>query len=166
MEVRISNASSLFKENGHDLKGICNLLFNAVLTEICSYGQISAVTAEIEEGLIPQYAEYCEKTKETLADAIEHFEVKLEKAEELISRFDKDYQELKAIDKKIEETGFWKLLFKDFRKFKTCYRRKRELCAKQVSLNALLNVAFFKFSQKNGTKQQFVDGVKRFLASK
>ena len=166
MEVKISNASSLFKENGHDLRGICNLLFNAVLTEICTEGHISSVAAEVEESLLPLYAEYYDEAKEKLAEAVLVFECNQEKAEELISVFNKDYQELKAIDKKIEETGFWTLMFKDFKKFKTCYRRKREIYVKEISLNELLNVAFFKFSKKNGTKTQFVEGIKRFLAGK
>lgn len=166
MKIKVSNAVSLFKENGHDLKGILTMLVNAISAEVCYPAitprelAISPVidTVTIIEGKKVVYG--------LIEEALDKFQPDLEKASQRLQNFQKDYHELKVIDAYFENMGFWQLLFKRGKRRKYYRERRRELQEMRISVEELLNISFYKFSQVNGTLKQFKDGVKRFLEMK
>ena len=46
-EIKVSSAVSLFKENGHDLKGLFQLYINAVSAD--KYSSVSSTTSVVNE---------------------------------------------------------------------------------------------------------------------
>ena len=163
MEIKVASASSLFKENGHDLKGIFNLFYNAV------YACISLPVVNMhhteEYGVVP-LTDNREFVSGYIGSALENFHPDAEKAAARIAQFDQEYKELKEMSEKIREVNIWTILTRSNKQINAYIKRKKEIESETLTIEELLNIAFYKFSQVNGTLKQFKDGVKRFLEMK
>ncbi len=162
MDIKVASASSLFKENGHDLKGIFNLFYNAVY----AYISLTVVNMHTEEYGIASLTDNRELVSGYIGTALENFHPDVEKAASRIAQFNQEYKELKEMEQKINEMRRWKTIFRSFKQIKAYIKRKREIESETVTIEELLNIAYYKFSQVNGTFKQFKDGMKRFLEMK
>lgn len=161
MDIRVASASSLFKENGHDLKGIFNLFYNAVYACI----SLTVVNMHNTEELAP-LTDNRELISGYIGSALENFHPDVEKAASRIAQFNQEYKELKEMSEKIREVNIWTILTRSNKQINAYIKRKKEIESETLTIEELLNIAFYKFSQVNGTLKQFKDGVKRFLEMK
>ena len=162
MEIKVACTSSLFKENGHDLKGIFTLFYNAV------YAYFSLATMNMhnicdQECCLVQLSDNRELVAGCILKTLETFQPDLEAAASRVSQFDREYKELKEISEKIKEVHFLTILTRADKKINAYIRRRKEIEEETISLKELLNVAFYKFTQVNGTRKQFKEGFERFL---
>lgn len=162
MDIKVSAASSLFKENGHDLRGIFTQLSNAISFDF-EIGSYFVANVHMDSLAI---VETRKMTYDIIKEALEDFQPDLEKAEEEIKKFQQNYKELKEIEAFFENMGFWKFIFDRGEQRKKHQKRLKELQEMTVSVQTLLNVAYYKFSQINGTKKQFREGFERLIAMK
>lgn len=165
MEINVACASSLFKENGHDLKGLFNLLYNAV------YAYVGRTVINMQN--TPD-ADYClmpipdnrELVANYISSALENFQPDIEKAVSRIAQFNQEYKELKEASEKIREVSLWTIFTRSNKQINAYIKRKREIENETITIAELLNVTFCKFSQVNGTLKQFREGLVRFLDTK
>lgn len=167
-EIKVSSAVSLFKENGHDLKGLFQLYINAVSAD--KYSSVSSTTSVVNEyspygGFLSPWElfEYSGRIKQDISNALEKFTPDAEKGEKRILKFYEDYKRLKELSEKIRPYGFWKILFRANKQLRKLLEEKEEIENMKISLVELLQVVFFKFTQVRGTKKQFVEGFNRYL---
>lgn len=160
MEISVARASSLFKENGHDLKGIFTLFYNSI------YDFVLVVVPHSQSELNPSVVYDHDWVIEYVANALKDFVPDVKKAENRIAQFNQEYAELKELSSKIKEVSFWSLLTRSNKRINVYIRRKREIEDETISLDELLNVAYYKFLQVNGTVRQFKEGFERLLRSK
>lgn len=166
MEIKVSSAASLFKENGHDLKGLYQLFLNAVSADkIASYpASIASDYGSYGMSLSPYVmVTVSGNVREEIKDALAEFTPNAEEGEKRILKFYEDYKRLRELSEKIQPYGFWKILFRANQKLREFLEEKEEIENMKISLNDLLQVAFFKFTQVRGTKKQFVEGFNRYL---
>lgn len=154
--MKVAYASSLFKENGHDLKGIFNLLYNAIDSYVAS--------RYIHSDVYRAYTSDTGLIIGSMMDAISKFHPNLEAAEARIVQFNQEYKELKEMSDKINDVSFLKRLFRS--DVKAYIVRKRAIENETITIDELLNIAYYKFTQVNGTFKQFKDGLVRFLELK
>ncbi len=159
MEIRISDASSLFKENGHDLKGIFNLLFSAMIVNEWHPGLEISIS---EVSFIAARKYICDEIRQFLSG----FKPDLKAAEERVQQFHKEHAELKEINAYFQNMSLKEFLFSHNKKRKAFKKRAQELRDMTISVEELLNIAFYKFSQVNGTLAQFKEGFERFASVK
>ena len=167
MDIKVASASSLFKENGHDLKGIFNLFYNAV-SQCISINTIDAYCTggEMLFGGKPVVPDDREFLTGCIIHALENFHPDLEKSASRIAQFNQEYKELKEMSAKIKEVSFWTVITRSNKQINAYIKRKREIESETISLDELLNIAYYKFSQVNGTFKQFREGFNRFLEMK
>lgn len=165
MEIKVACAASLFKETGHDLKGIFNLFYNAVYNG-CSLTIVSMHNADgTDYGLAP-IADNREFVVGIINSAMESFHPDVEKAASRIAQFNQEYKELKEMSEKINEVSFLTVITRSNKQINAYIKRKRGLENETIDVSDLLNVAYYKFSQVNGTLKQFREGFSRFLENK
>lgn len=167
-QIKVSSAASLFKESGHDLKGLYQLFFNAVTSDRMNSMQATAqATYETSPygTFLGAYdmVEYTGSAVREIKDALEKFTPDAALGEERILKFNEDYKKLRELSEKIKPYGFWKILFRANKQLRQLLEEKEEIENMSISLVDLLQVAFFKFTQVRGTKKQFVDGFNRYL---
>ena len=97
---------------------------------------------------------------------IKQFHPDNELAAARIAQFNQEYKELKEMSEKIKEVSFFTVLTRSNKKINAYIRRKKEIESENISFEELLNVAYYKFTQVNGTLKQFKDGFSRFLEAK
>lgn len=165
MDIKVACASSLFKENGHDLKGIFNLFYNAVYNGCC-LAVVSMHNSEGADYSLAPIADNRELVAGFIGSALEIFHPDVEKAASRIAQFNQEYKELKEMSEKINEVSFWTVITRSNKQINAYIRRKREIEGETLTIEELLNIAYYKFSQVNGTFKQFKDGMKRFLEMK
>ncbi len=163
-KLNVSTAASLFKENGHDLKGIFQLLYNAVTSDY--YRKNSAVSNMSLDGSsginYPLWDDGC-IVRVNILTALEKFVPNLDYAQARLVEFNEDYKTLKELSVKIKPYGFLASLFRTNKELRKYLEQKDIIEAKEVSIDELLQIAFYKFQQVRGTKKQFVDGFTRYL---
>lgn len=163
MEIKVSAASSLFKETGHDLKGIFNLFYNAVYT----YYSLMVVNMQnTDDYNVTQLTDARELVISNINTALEKFHPDVEKAAARIALFNQEYKELKEMEEKFNKESRWKMILRFNKQIKSYIKRKREIESETISLDELLNIAYYKFLQVNGTFRQFKDGLLRFLETR
>lgn len=165
MDIQVACASSLFKENGHDLKGIFNLFYNAV------YAYVSVAVVDMHkmrdsDYSVNQISDNREFVSHLIGEVLENFSPNKESAASRIAQFDQEYQELKKLGKKIKEVSFWTVLTRSNKQINAYIKRRKEIENETISLEELLNVAYYKFLQVNGTFKQFKNGFFHFLEIK
>ncbi len=163
MEIKVSAASSLFKETGHDLRGIFNLFYNAVY----AYYNLTSINMQNTDDYgVAALTDARELVISSINTALENFHPDAEKAAARISQFNQEYKELKEMGEKINDVSFWKIIFRSDKQINAYIKRKREIESETISVEELLNVAYYKFLQVNGTFKQFKDGLVRFLETR
>lgn len=162
--LNVSTAASLFKENGHDLKGIFQLFYNAVSSDYYRKNSaVSNVSLDGSSGInYPVFDDGC-VVRGNILSALEKFVPDLDYAEKRLAEFNEDYKKLKELSTKIKPYGFWAIIFRRNKVLREYLEQRDEIEAKEVSLDELLQIAFYKFQQVRGTKKQFVDGFTRNL---
>lgn len=162
MEIKVSNAVSLFKENGHDLKGLMTLLYNAVLSEIISQNPMVDVSSPALHSISIEISQMKGQAMGIIRRSFEEFHPNPETAKARIAQFNQEYKELKELEQKIGEVSFWTVLLQKNKDINKYIRRKKELQEETISVVELINIAFYKFTQINGTQKQFFDFVRKF----
>lgn len=168
-QIKVSSAVSLFKEDGHDLKGLYQLFFNSVKSDVMNrmqpWGEHTVYETAPYGVFVDSYtmlkAADC-ATKE-IENALADFTPDAALGEKRILKFNEDYKNLKELSGKIQPYGFWKILFRANKQLRKLLEEKEEIENMMISLVDLLHVAFYKFTQVRGTKKQFVDGFNRYL---
>ncbi len=162
--LNVSAAASLFKENGHDLKGIFQLFYNAVSNDYyrkCS--SVSNIGIDCSSGFNYPVFDEGGIVRINILSALENFVPDLDYAEKRLAEFNEDYKKLKELSTKIKPYGFWAIIFRRNKLLREYLEQRDEIEAKEVSLDELLQIAFYKFQQVRGTKKQFIDGFMRNL---
>lgn len=165
-EIKVSSAASLFKENGHDLKGLYQLFLNAVSTDKFAGVQVPVVGEFSPYGACISHFDMVEisgSVKKEIKSALAEFTPSVEDGEKRVLKFYEDYKRLRELSDKIKPYGFWKILFRANKQLRKFLEEKEEIENMTISLNDLLQVAFFKFAQVRGTKKQFIEGFNRYL---
>ena len=96
MEIKVACASSLFKENRHDLKGIFTLFYNAVYA-YCSLATMNMHNICDSEYGLAQLSDNRELVAGCILKTLETFQPDLEAAASRVSQFDREYKELKEM---------------------------------------------------------------------
>lgn len=162
----MSSAASLFKENGHDLKGLYQLFLNAVSSDkMAGFPAPYANDCGIYGTTLSPYdlVQISGFVKKEIREALAKFTPDAEKGEKRVLKFYEDYKRLRELSEKIQPYGFWKILFRANKKLREFLEEKEEIENMKISLDELLQVAFFKFTQVRGTKKQFMEGFNRYL---
>ena len=97
---------------------------------------------------------------------IKQFHPDNELAAARIAQFNQEYKELKEMSEKINEVSFLTVITRSNKQINAYIKRKRELEKETIDVSDFLNVAYYKFSQVNGTLKQFREGFSRFLENK
>lgn len=166
MYINVSVASTLFKENGHDLKGIFQLFYNAVTTDYLNKTCVVNNAPSLDGNYTTSIGSYDLDRihiKGHIADALENFAPNVEFAQKRIQQFDEDYKKLRELTEKLGNYGFWTILFRTNKRVRVYLRQKEEIEAMKISIEDLLQIAFYKFTQVCGTQKQFVEGFYRHL---
>lgn len=162
--LKVSTAASLFKENGHDLKGVFQLFYNAVTEDYFrNFGAVTNISLDGSTHMEYPMSNDFSTVRANILAALENFVPDSKYAQERLAEFNEDYKKLKELSSKIKPYGFWAVVFRKNKVLRDYLKQRDEIEAKEISINELLQIAFYKFLQIGGNKKQFIESFTRYL---
>ena len=165
--MKVATASSLFQEKGLDKKGIFTLLVNAVDRENIDIACMTQTLVNCNNVLNSNSLDFnnCRIIAiDFLLEGVDNFSPDLEWAEQRISQFFADHAKLKNIRIQIDTIGFWEMIFSKRKEYGALIKEKHEIEDKRLTINELLNIAFYHYNQATGKNAvDFMSDLKVFL---